>query len=396
MTLIKAEQYCSLLLIFTLGFWRTGINIFLGLLLIFFIIRLLNKEKNLLPTIQPSIIKTGVIYFTTYFIAIIFSSNHLASYYNLIWFFTRFTPFVIVWFIAKNEFIRKQFWTTLALGIICSSIIVFIQAYFELGNIGRPGGFLGVLNFAGAIGIITSCLLPLTFDKNQSANKRAFFVIAIILANIALFLNGTRGVLLANVFTYFMAAYFYFGINKKTLLIVILMSLFVFFAMFSGKSSRGSLTTVSSQSSVTARLDMLEMGWSTFKNNFIVGVGPGMVPSYSLILDENGRTSLEIIERSNPKDFIHLHNLYMQTIVETGIIGFVGIFVFYGNLLVIFYKNFKKSLIFLSCFMGLFSFLLHGMTDYVYGFTSEMILIFFVVAIGLFESVEGSTKSNIN
>ena len=76
--------------------------------------------------------------------------------------------------------------------------------------------------------------------------------------------------------------------------------------------------------SIVTRLQMLEIGFATWKNKPILGVGVGQCPNIDFEEHENGMWNTNLVTKKAWNDRAHLHNLVIQTMTETGLVGLAG------------------------------------------------------------------------
>ena len=128
---------------------------------------------------------------------------------------------------------------------------------------------------------------------------------------------------------------------------------------------------------------MWEIGFETWKSNPILGVGVGQCPNINYERDSNGNWHTNLVDKKAWNNRAHLHNLVIQTLTETGLIGFIGMLTYWGYILAVFLKHaiMRKNIFARVGFCGVLGFLCHSMTDYVYGITSETILVSVIITL---------------
>jgi O-antigen ligase len=230
---------------------------------------------------------------------------------------------------------------------------------FYLGSNRVAGLSTGTMELAGFIILIYPSIIIYTF-KNQLINKYKFILyFSLIISFPVIFFNGTR---IMWVVLSILISFILFSLikNKKKLVIVLFIILglgTIFINNNPVVQARIYSITDTQNASNSERLRMWRSAWMMFEDHPIAGVGLG---NYM----EQYRTKY-ILPEAKERNQWHAHNVLMQMLAETGIIGFIP----YLCMVVYFlwesftrWRNTKKldTLLFFCVTLGFF---LHGMTD---------------------------------
>ena len=375
-------------LTFILTFYRTGSNIVLGLLAVTSIIYYLKNWRQIRLEIYPFVDRFFIAMFIMMIIVVFFSQNINISIIWFAWICTRYLPIFIYRPFLEENFVAENFFKALALGSVLCFVFVAGQVFMHKAIIhnGAPrgAGILGIMNVAGMCSIVIPIFVALTMESWQKHQYRLGNIyLVVVLANMAtLLLNGTRGAWLATAVAIISYFILFWRPRLRTWLIVLI----VLAALLLGISQLGIIknrtaNNMENRMSVVTRLQMWELGWKTFLQRPLVGVGYGNVPNYEYKV-EQGNYKVVLRDKLNKQDMAHLHNLYMQTLAEAGIVGMTALISFLGSIFYTFWqkRNFLWSKI---ATVALIGFLGHSMFDYTYGISSEMYLITLVVTLAL-------------
>lgn len=247
------------------------------------------------------------------------------------------------------------------------------QATNDYGHRVRASGFMMNPNILGSyllISLISSLGLLINDKKNYN-----FF--SIFIQTIALALSKSRGAILS-LFTGFILL---FGLIKKyRLLILSLFSLGAVFLLYISEDFIKIVLSVSDPSyhSNQLRFQVWETAIDIIKQHPF-GIG---ILSYENLYKEN-------YYQPGTSYISHVHNWYLHTAVESGIIGSILFFSFYLYLLYYFYQNLREDKKFIL--IALISFSIFNLTDYVLTDTR----ICFLLTILIFAGIKYSEKEKI-
>lgn len=377
-----------LLLAFLLTFYRAGSNVALGILTIIALICYLRGYRQAENDFPVNVKSSFKIMLGAMLVAVVFSQNIVISLLWAAWICTRYLPIFIYQPFLKGEFVAQNFLKALAWGSVLCLLFVAGQVFMHKAIIhnGAPrgAGILGIMNVAGMCSIVIPIFVALTMESWQKHQYRLGNIyLVVVLANMAtLLLNGTRGAWLATavaIISYFIL--FWRPRLRTWLIVLIILAALVLGISQLGIIKNRTANNMENRMSVVTRLQMWELGWKTFLQRPLVGVGYGNVPNYEYKV-EQGNYKVVLRDKLNKQDMAHLHNLYMQTLAEAGIVGMTALISFLGSIFYTFWqkRNFLWSKI---ATVALIGFLGHSMFDYTYGISSEMYLITLVVTLAL-------------
>ncbi len=158
--------------------------------------------------------------------------------------------------------------------------------------------------------------------------------------------------------------------NKKYLFYALIISITIFFADYIMGIGRTNFIKVAGDSSFLYRFEVWKTCIRIIKDNFITGIGFGTlfkhIPQYSSIVS----TKIE-----------HCHNIYLQVITETGILGFSIFFTFLINIIYKFKNNLIKqnNEMWVTAFSIFAMTMIHGLVDSV-AFTPQIMMILCIYA----------------
>ena len=223
--------------------------------------------------------------------------------------------------------------------------------------------------FAGFLIMIFPFSFFITLSKKKKYSIPAFFLIILIVYT--LFLTGSIGGIAIFLFILqIMLLYFLFNEKKLWISITILSTVEILALIFLYK--RGMLPHMSS---FQDRLMYWKSSIQIFKNNFLCGVGPENYKYFYLTFKSPGSMEAK-----------HAHNLFFETLSETGIIGTMllfGVFGLFIKRIIKFAGENKKNL-----FIGgiIFSFLagfLHNLVDFDFIDPAVTLYLFLFIGWGL-------------
>lgn len=361
---------------FLLPLWRTGAHIISGVTVIAGAAYWLKKNEQIREIPKKFKLAT-MFYLICMVISILFSPSYKIGFYYLLVEFTviLFLPFVL-WPLL-NERVAHLVMRMLALGLLISSFIVIYQGYGSAVNI-RPNGFIGHMNYAGAAAILVPAILAY-LHGNAHADKKITIIgcIVVAVAIIGSVYNGTRAIFVdLGVVGIFYALLFWKPTLKQGIALGLAAGILIL-TVGTIKSGERIKDFNPKTMSIVTRLQMWEIGVETWKNNPLLGVGVGQCPNIEFVEDSSGHWHTNLRAKKAWNDRAHLHNLVIQTLTETGLVGLAGLLVYWGTILSVFLKNaLKKRNVFArAAFCAVLGFLCHNMTDYAYGITTEAILI---------------------
>lgn len=352
--------------------------------------------KNTKPKLTRStILFFSYLVFTTIFIAV----NKWAALYKLIKIFEFYYLFKII---VKSKIQLKGIVTAYSLAIIYSSLLSILQ-FIQQKSIGGLWWFIGERTFyASTPGIAQAVFmdnlilrpyasfahpnlfggflaigLPLVFilliKQSKVTKQKWIYIIAFILGTIALVLTFSRAAWLIFFIGLVVTGFLYFkkiksGVSKNyNWLFLIFIFLFVISILFP-------LLTTTRKGSLYERKTLIEASVKNIINNSIFGTGlnNSLIQQYSIMPKNLGLFIAQPV-----------HNIYLLTLVELGLCGFLFLLKLMKNLFNgIRGENLKQNVPFLMM-------LVLGFFDH-YLFTLQQGILIFV----LFASL-GTKKTNL-
>lgn len=211
-------------------------------------------------------------------------------------------------------------------------------------------------------------------DKRQTAMNNArkgiFWSIAAVFIGIIIFLTKSLGGALAIVIALLPIFYRQIKNSKNKIAPSLILALLVLSIIFlaSGKD-------FGDRSSLISRIMIWKSSGRILKDNFILGIGPGMFQKKYLSYQ---KYFTPYLEWAVP----HPHNIFLAFWLQSGLIGLVG-FIW---LIVIFFKNIlvnKYNKIILLCGALMIYFLVHGLVDDTYWRNDLAIMFWMTILLSL-------------
>lgn len=192
------------------------------------------------------------------------------------------------------------------------------------------GVFSHHLTFGGVFLLLFSLFTPPIFNKNFSKLDRKLYAVASLITLVALFLSMGRSIWLGAILS--IVIILGFSLNKKIVFSILIISTIAISTFFFslGKIQQSSIQTspllfrISSVLSLEFNRDRIFMwkaGVRTIADNPILGIGPNMgkemQPYYDQISKEEGHIFFHPAKTG-------VHNIYLQTWVNFGLLGILG------------------------------------------------------------------------
>ncbi len=371
-------KYLVLAFAAVMGFSRGGIHTVVWLLIVAAAIRFCLRPFPI--PLDKDLKRAMLLFFGALALATLFSSDIAASLKFLGLSVVKILPFFIVVAFIKERKVAEQATILMAGSILIGAAIVIWQG---LHDPGRIKGTLGVMDFAGIVGMLVPVLLIKGFEETVGKFARPLFLVAAFMSMVAMIFNGTK----AGWVTVFVACVFYLIINlllnrKKSfraaaLICVMLLIISLIFASSPRLMTRLYTVVDPTYGSNHDRIVMWQYAINVFKDNWIVGVGPATLPELPL----SPQHALEL--QKNPKSG-HVHNNLLQIGAESGIGGVLGYISIFGVILINAFRNLrqlkKKSWAMISLLCTT-SFLIHGLFDYTFNIPTIMYGYWFILGL---------------
>jgi O-antigen ligase len=261
--------------------------------------------------------------------------------------------FIIILFVRKKEWIKNLF-VALAISFIINNLFGIYQ--FIRGENRVTGLTEHYMSMAGVIIVLFFAMLLLTLKKSFLPKYHWVFLLSTIISIPVIFFNGTRAIWF--IFLLLLPILFFQLYPKKGIVYFLIILLLAGSCMFQIDATRQRFSTIADMQyqSNSERLLMWGSAWNMFRDYPLTGVGIG---NYKNLYFE---------KYINPKTVEHLghaHNVPLQLLAETGVIGFLGYAVFFGYVLFESFKRWRRreDLLGLMMFMMTAGFILQGFTE---------------------------------
>lgn len=348
-------------------------NIFLGILTLYFFIKLYKKQLKLDLYYKSYFIAIGI-FVISMFISALFSGDivyGLKRWADMwIW---RFMPFVVVIFLLNNYIDAKKVMLTGFAGITLTSVYAVYQG---LSGMSRANGFYGhPMTLGGWLCIFLPLLLIEFFERKLLGKYYWLAGLAFCICSAGLVFNATRGAWLAVAIVSAVLLIYYMFKSKRNLAVSIIFVALISVVLVNNPKFMHRLDTIDDfdkYQSNTERILIWQSAWNMFKDHPILGVGLGQYT-------ENYQQKYISPQAKEPK-LGHAHNNFMQMLAENGIVGFAGFVIMFGYII---FKNllawFKvKNVYALMIVSATVCLLLQGFTEYNVG-NSAVIKMYWLV-----------------
>lgn len=361
----------------------TSLSMILGILILF-ILKFKNKEEKIFTIEQKYILKILKVFLISLFVSVLFSSNIEKSINEYIHFVSSFISLLIGMIFIRN---KNQYFNWL---IVVSISVVFsdIFSVFQLINGDQATGFVhNRINFGNQC--VSAIYLFLIFLINNKINCpqvfKCYFSILTLLTLVILTYSQVRGAWIAFIGT--LIVYFVINRNYNKKITMIMFSVLTIFilSIFSNDALLirfQSILNFQTDYNIKDRLDMYQSAIKMFLDYPIYGIGFGNFREFylpgSIYLMPNA------LEFRFPEGYPHAHNTFLTFLAETGLLGTIGLVIFFGSILLLFYRRYKKNnndFIALTGFCILTGFIFSSLTDNVYG--ESMFIRFSMISIGI-------------
>ena len=282
-------------------------------------------------------------------------------------FLIRFLTFSLFIFLCipdtKNLDIIIKIWTIILI-LLCIDTLIqyfFLRDIFNFPIIEGNNRLSGPFGRRGVIGAYLSYIsIPVLFyffsvRKNFNFIKKLLIFLFFFLLLVTISLSGERLALI--IFLSSLCVIFIFNFRIKNfiylliLTFIILLSLYYLSFSFNIRIHQFYLTISNFSESPWFRL--YQSSYLAFKSNILFGVG---LKNYAIFCDNQLIDPLPLIERYHPFCSTHPHNLYLEILSETGIVGFLLLLLTFGTFfssIVNKIKRFKNNKIYKE-YKGLF------------------------------------------
>jgi len=240
-----------------------------------------------------------------------------------------FAPFVLL-ALYKADIDYKIFIFSIKLSIFTASSIVWFQ-YFILHKSDRLGGMYNANTFADILIILMIVVFANIYHENTKNKIISLFIL--FYSFVGLIFTGSRGALLSFIIMLFVYSVISFWFNLKYKK-VIFASLFIIVGLIAGGISYSSQMSnrieivkkriadwesgKNRATSVGYRLEMYTTGLRAFKDHPIFGYGyHGATHAAAQYASKDTKKAIE--------RYWHLHNEYISTLVNAGLVGYFAL-----------------------------------------------------------------------
>lgn len=341
-------------------------------------------------TVDKSLLKSLVVFMLSLFIASIFSYDQGASFKKISEIYICYIPILL-----SSTFIRDKQQLKVILVALSTSIAVASGYGIWQGIHGelRAAAFSSMPSiFATELQQMILLLIVIGMGtKEYSLPLKTFFWGGLILAVIALGFNGTRGVWVAITFTMMIYRFIFLKRNRKMFRYILMLIGILGLLMLCIPQMLERLHSITDLNYPAnfERLLIWKGSWRIFLDHPLLGIGPDtFVTVYS-----QWYISPLNIERA----YAHTHNVFLQYMVETGILGFCSFLYLFGQILhdsYVKYINKSYNTWFLATFLITISLLIQGLTDYLFQQPDNMWLYCFIIGLAYANSHINSKLDN--
>ena len=258
----------------------------------------------------------------------------------------------------------------LATGFFVNDVIV-LESWMH--HAGRLGGLFGHPNkLGGCITLVLPFFCYFCWYFRQSKKLKAVMLVSIIMLLVCLGISGSRGAIIGCIWEAVLAICFYLYrkggsvLNKKIVLETIA-------AFLVGVILMSSVETFHARSYDHERVLLWTAAWQMFIDHPITGVG--------LLHFNNAYVAHYLSPLAKEPNLPHPHNLFLNFLAETGLVGFSAYMLLILGQVVIafrFTQNIRQLAlpdIFILAVVGMFG---HGMVDVLATTRDQMLLYFFL------------------
>ena len=339
----------------------------------------------------------------------------------------RILIYLLIFLLVVNNLqekdVRRAFVTVVIMGFIISAIGVlqyfgmdWFRFLYPAAPTSRVFSILGNPDFLGGyLALILPLALILLLNCGLREKAGIFGAISFFVIMLCLFLTGTRSALVA-----FGGSFIFLSVLillqkgmkrfKRRWSYILIISLVIFFAL--GFSGRGRIKdfffrfstllnpeTLKADGSVQYRLSVWRTSIAMFKDHPVLGVGPGVFKLHYPIYQANLRTFSPGIPFFSSQES-RVHNEYLQTLAETGIIGtaaflWLAICIFYSGLKYLYHtKEPKQKNIIIGLLAAISAIFLDSIFAFPFHLTSHTTL--FWLFLGMLVVVGEGSSSDIS
>jgi O-antigen ligase len=283
------------------------------------------------------------------FISAVISEYPITAFDNLRRLFTAYTFFALTLIFVTNKGFTKTLPVILILGISISSLLSVAGYLFDIPlfiiniqaeSVKRGQGASYDPNYFSVMLTFSLPLLAHFYFSSRRAFKKVIIAGLFVLNITSVILTYSRGgaIILAVVLTFLLLEYIrrlrprYFGFITSAALIAIL-SIAILVPGSYWERQKSVKNTVT-DTAISRRISYLNVGWDAFKENPVLGSGPGTFKEiyadsiYAIQYRKEGKSGRRVA-----------HNAYLEVIVGSGLPGII----LYCMIIIFTFKNFYAS-----------------------------------------------------
>ncbi|VAW53846.1 hypothetical protein MNBD_GAMMA06-1433 [hydrothermal vent metagenome] len=329
------------------------------------------------PKIFSSLTKTEKLFvfaFILYFISGLlayYNVDDVDKYIKLLERYLRFLMVIPVFFLIIKK--RKSLINYLYIGAGISGPFVFFVALNHYSSFpGVPAkGYYHHIIFGQLAMINAGIMISYLITNKLSRTMQFLILISILCGLVAVVLSQARGVWLVFPVYLLIAGVYLFNSGRlrlQTVSVLLVVSFLLVVFTPAGDLIQQRTKSASSEisafyedgkyiSSVGTRLAMWEIAIDVWKRHLVVGTGPGDFDNEVMVLQNNGEYVGMDVHNS-------VHNIYIQALVGSGVVGFLAlIFVLIMPLAIVFNKNNCEESAKLTGLIIILSFAVFGVSE---------------------------------
>jgi len=319
-----------------------------------------------------------VLYYLPFMFCILLSAFKFMEFSLMVKEIIRWLELILVYFLTINLITDYKKTRVILYSVVLTTSIVSLCGvinYLSIDMVARASSFFGNPNpFAGYVGLV----VPVLFGMMMTSTfywERIVLGTAAVFSILAWFLAFSRSAILSLVLTMILVL-FLAQVNKKiVILVTIVFTIFAVTFLSSNLKIKDRVGLSLIRDNMELRAMCYPIGYDLVKDDMILGIGIG---NYPLCIKEfieresySRRSSSMIIniEARNLTVQEHLHNLYLQLFVETGLMGLCS-FIFWLACIIRYlmsalksFENSRNYNLFVGLIGGVIVYLLNNLTD---------------------------------
>ncbi len=337
------------------------------------------KRKTILKTAKEILSSEKILVFgllLLFFGALVssFYSENLRVSFGLFkaYFFDAFLFLLLFVFNIKNKRMLKAVLVVFAASGFFVALASFF--YFVFGKLTYDGRLQGIFNSPNFLAMSLAPVLLVWFSLLREAQRKYLFVLVFFYSFLlsVFFLTDSFGAFFALAFVFLLALIFSKISFSRKVLFLLFVAVLSFSFLFAEKDAILEFFE-DDRSSFASRVMIWKASYEILKDNYILGIGPGMFQKY--YLDYQSKFKTPYLEWAVP----YPHNIFLAFWIQTGILGFLGflvlIFWSFRSVFLLAKNNTDKKIAFLAGGFFVY-FLIHGLVDTPF-WKNDLSLVFF-------------------